>query len=383
MTRKLEDLKYKIRNLNYRGRPLFGRDSDPQNTSEFIALTGTLLFWFAAFLFFIFAKPFGKKQEFKTVQIVLASTPTAKTEKKDSAAASAAAQKAQSSEKKIEKQEVKTVKEQAAPKAERETASQNRKIADTSKKAASKPAEKTAAKTQTAPAENKKPAAPAKDEPFVPQAPDMTDGVDFFANTKKTSTPNWEKVQFADDTSDDNSVTTNQLHKVETASSMSHEVAAKAASDGSGVTSSAQSDNIGEVNTVGSETSKALEGIKAVESGSAGQFKTNVKDSNGNGSAVSVTDGFGHSGRYIISSEPIDISDKNAETITSNLTFEITFKIQPSGVVLKSDIEFESKANVILTNAVIDEIKTIIAGWTFSSASNISIAKFSLAIQRK
>lgn len=364
-----ENLWTKIQKIQYKGTPVFGRDSKPQNTSEFVALTGTVLFWLLLFLFFIFARPFAKKPEYKTVQIVLSSTPVAKTDKKESAASSAAAQKAQSTEKKIEKHDVKTVKEQAEPKAEREAASQNRKIADTPKKPASKPAEK--------------PAAPAKDEPFVPQAPDMTDGVDFFANTKKISTPTWENVQFADDTSDDNSVTTNQLHKVETASSMSHEVAAKAASDGTGVTSSAQSDNIGEVNTVGSETSKALEGIKAVKSGSAGQFTTNVKDSNGNGAAVSVTDGFGHSGRYIISSEPIDISEKNAESITSNLTFEITFKIQPSGVVLKSDIEFESKANVILTNAVIDEIKTIIARWTFSSASNISIAKFSLAIQRK
>lgn len=375
MTRKLEDLKYKIRNLNYRGRPLFGRDSDPQNTSEFVALAGTLLFWLLAFIFFLFARPFEKKQEFKTVQIVLSSTPVAKTEKKESASSSAAAQKAQSIEKKIEKQDVKTVKENPA-----HAKSKNEKIV--SDKPAAKNPPKNVDKAVAKSSESKTSKDSANNAAPVELSKSVEELMAEQMNAQKKTTQdfNWNAFEDSDDVS---SASENQSRKVETASSMSHEVAAKATSDGTGVTSSAQSDNIGEVNTVGAETSKVLEGIKAVESGSAGQFKTNVKDSNGNGSAVSVSDGFGHSGRYIISSEPIDISDKNAETITSNLTFEITFKIQPSGVVLKSDIEFESKANVILTNAVIDEIKTIIARWTFSSASNISIAKFSLAIQRK
>lgn len=371
-----ENLWTKIQKIQYKGTPVFGRDSKPQNTSEFVALTGTVLFWLLLFLFLIFARPFAKKPEYKTVQIVLSSTPVAKTDKKESAASSAAAQKAQTTEKKIEKQDVKTVKEQAAPKAEREAASQNRKIADTSKKAASKPAEKPAAKTQAAPAKTPAPAAP------VEYAKSVEDLMAEQMNRQKTTAQDFNWDAFAD-SDDGNSASENQSTKVGNKSTIEN-VAGKTSNESDkGLTSAAESDNHAVINTVGSETSKALEGIKAVKSGSAGQFTTNVKDSNGNGAAVSVTDGFGHSGRYIISSEPIDISEKNAESITSNLTFEITFKIQPSGVVLKSDIEFESKANVILTNAVIDEIKTIIARWTFSSASNISIAKFSLAIQRR
>lgn len=380
-----ENLWTKIQKIQYKGTPVFGRDSKPQNTSEFVALTGTVLFWLLLFLFLIFARPFAKKPEYKTVQIVLSSTSVAKTEKKESAASSAAAQKAQSTEKKIEKQDVKTVKEQAAPKAEREAASQNRKIADTPKKAASKPAEKPAAKTQAAPAENKKAAAPAKTP--APAAPvEYAKSVEELMaeqmNRQKNTTQDFNWDAFAD-SDDGSSASENQSTKVGNKSTIENVAGKTSNGSDKGLTSAAESDNHAVINTVGSETSKALEGIKAVKSGSAGQFTTNVKDSNGNGAAVSVTDGFGHSGRYIISSEPIDISEKNAESITSNLTFEITFKIQPSGVVLKSDIEFESKANVILTNAVIDEIKTIIARWTFSSASNISIAKFSLAIQRK
>lgn len=377
-----ENLWTKIQKIQYKGTPVFGRDSNPQNTSEFVAIAGTVLFWLLVLLFFIFAKPFAKKPEFKTVQIVLSSTPVAKTEKKESAASSAAAQKAQSTEKKIEKQDLKTVKEEAAAsktKTENKPKTETQKITETPKKAPEKPA----AKSQPKPSEPKKTAAPAKDEPFVPQALDMTDGVDFFANAKKvadSSNADWTKMF---DSDNDAAPSTNQPTKVENKSSM-EDVAGKI-SNGSdtGLSSSVQSDNYDEVNTVGSETSKSLEGIKSVKPGIAGEFSTNIKDINGNGSAVSVSDGFGHSGRSIISSEPINISEKNAETITSNLTFEITFKIQPSGVVAKSDIEFESKANIILTDAVIDEIKTIIARWTFSSASNISVAKFSLTIQRR
>lgn len=352
-----ENLWTKIQKIQYKGTPVFGRDSNPQNTSEFVAIAGTVLFWLLVLLFFIFAKPFAKKPEFKTVQIVLSSTPVAKTEKKESAASSAAAQKAQSTEKKIEKQDLKTVKEEAA-------------------------ASKT--KTENKPASKQKQNPVKQPEPTFEQ--EYYDPMDAFNNQL-----NQQRIKdygdydpFAnknDDAIDDSS---SQPRKVENSqNSFSGSSGNISDEENTGINSSVQSDNYGEVNTVGSETSKSLEGIKSVKPGIAGEFSTNIKDINGNGSAVSVSDGFGHSGRSIISSEPINISEKNAETITSNLTFEITFKIQPSGVVAKSDIEFESKANIILTDAVIDEIKTIIARWTFSSASNISVAKFSLTIQRR
>ena len=156
-----ENLWTKIQKIQYKGTPVFGRDSNPQNTSEFVAITGTVLFWLIVLLFFIFAKPFAKKPEFKTVQIVLSSTPVAKTEKKESTASSAAAKKAESTEKKIEKQDLKTVKEEAAaskPKTENKPKTETQKIAETPKKAPEKPANKSPSK----PAESKKAAAPAK-----------------------------------------------------------------------------------------------------------------------------------------------------------------------------------------------------------------------------
>ncbi|MCR5252880.1 MAG: hypothetical protein K6C98_04100 [Treponema sp.] len=348
----MTDLRTKLQNLQYKGTPVFGRDSNPQNTSEFVAIAGTVFFWLIVFLFLLIAKPFNKKNDFKPVQIVLSSTPVAKTEKKESSAAAAApAQKAQSTEKKTDTNQIKQVTEKA--------------VAD-------KP------KTESKPTQKQQQPEPTFEQNYL-------DPMEAFNNQLSKNKPkdygNYDP--FANMNDNNVEATSSQTYRVETASTSSGSAGNTSSADSSGGSSIVQSDNHGVVNTVGSDTSRALHGIASIQEGSAGQFSTNVKDTDGTGSAVSKTEGFGHSGRSIISAAPINISEKNAETITSNLTFEITFKIQPSGVVSKSEIEFESKANVILTNAVIDEIKTIIAKWTFSPASNISVAKFSLTIQRK
>ena len=366
-----ENLWTKIQKIQYKGTPLFGRDSNPQNTSEFVALAGTVLFWLLVFLFLIFARPFAKKPEYKTVQIVLSSTPVAKNDKRESAASSAAAQKAQSTEKKTEANQIKQVTENAAaskPKVEPKP---------TPKKSADKPA----AKAQTKPAETKqtspaKTPAPAAPVEYAKSVEDLM--AEQMSTPKKTASDfNWD--DFSD--SSDDAPSAAQPARVEQASTTGG-TSGKAAQKDSGATS-VQSNNEGVVDTVGAETSNALKGIASVKPGSAGQFSTNVADTDGKGAAVTSSEGFGHSGRYLVNSEPINISDKNAQTITSDLTFEITFKIQPAGTVSKSDIEFESKANIILTDAVCDEIKSIISRWTFSRANNVSVAKFSLTIKRR
>ena len=378
----MTDLRTKIQNIQYKGTPVFGRDSNPQNTSEFVALAGTVLFWLIVFLFFIFARPFAKKPEYKTVQIVLSSTPVAKNDKRESAASSAAAQKAQSTEKKTEANQIKQVTENVAaskPKVEPKPAqkTETKKITETQKKSADKPA----AKTQTKPAETKqtspaKTPAPAAPVEYAKSVEDLM--AEQMSTPKKTvSDFNWDDFS---DSSDDTPFAA-QPARVEQASTTGG-TSGKAAQKDSGATS-VQSNNEGVVDTVGAETSNALKGIASVKPGSAGQFSTNVADTDGKGAAVTSSEGFGHSGRYLVNSEPINISDKNAQTITSDLTFEITFKIQPAGTVSKSDIEFESKANIILTDAVCDEIKSIISRWTFSRANNVSVAKFSLTIKRR
>lgn len=379
-----ENLWTKIQKIQYKGTPVFGRDSKPQNTSEFVALTGTVLFWLLLFLFLIFARPFAKKPEYKTVQIVLSSTPVAKTEKKESAASSAAAQKAQSTEKKIEKQDVKTVKEQAAPKAEREAASQNRKIADTPKKAASKPAEKPAAKTQAAPAENKKAAAPAKTP--APAAPvEYAKSVEELMaeqmNRQKTTAQDFNWDAFAD-SDDGSSASDNQPQKVAAASTTGGSAAKLSQAGDSGLVSNVEKD--GSVSeTASSNTTGKLSGVRNAKfignAGTSHSSELTAGISNGSGkNQFAMTDG---SSRGLLEpSDPrIDLSEQAAGLIDSTINVTIFIEVQPSGNV--SSVDFQPSS--IVPPLVQSEIRAQLVGkWRFERADYSSMGKFQYTIKK-
>ena len=379
-----ENLWTKIQKIQYKGTPVFGRDSKPQNTSEFVALTGTVLFWLLLFLFLIFARPFAKKPEYKTVQIVLSSTPVAKTEKNESAASSAAAQKAQSTEKKIEKQDVKTVKEQAAPKAEREAASQNRKIADTPKKAASKPAEKTAAKTQAAPAENKKAAALAKTPaPAAPveYAKSVEDLMAEQMNRQKTTAQDFNWDAFAD-SDDGSSASDNQPQKVAAASTTGGSAAKLSQAGDSGLVSNVEKD--GSVSeTASSNTTGKLSGVRNAKfignAGTSHSSELTAGISNGNGkNQFAMTDG---SSRGLLEpSDPrIDLSEQAAGLIDSTINVTIFIEVQPSGNV--SSVDFQPSS--IVPPLVQSEIRAQLVGkWRFERADYSSMGKFQYTIKK-
>lgn len=372
MTRKLEDLKYKIRNLNYRGRPLFGRDSDPQNTSEFVALAGTLLFWLLAFIFFLFARPFEKKQEFKTVQIVLSSTPVAKAEKKESASSSAAAQKAQSIEKKIEKQDVKTVKENPAP-----AKSKNEKIV--SDKPAAKNPPKNVDKAHNKVTETQRTA--PQDTPFVSQARDMTDESSFFRDIPEKSPVKFNDGLFSSD--DEAEPASYQPQKVTAASSAGGTAAEASASRESGLVSTEEKDgSISE--TASSSTTGALSGVRNAKkfvgnAGSSHSSELSARVSGGNGkSQIAMTDG---SSRGLLEpSEPrIDLSEEAANLIDSTINVTIFIEVQPSGNITSVDFSPAS----ILPALVQNEIRSQIAGkWRFERADYSSMGKFQYTIKK-
>lgn len=375
-----ENLWTKIQKIQYKGTPVFGRDSKPQNTSEFVALTGTVLFWLLLFLFLIFARPFAKKPEYKTVQIVLSSTPVAKTEKKESAASSAAAQKAQSTEKKIEKQDVKTVKEQAAPKAEREAASQNRKIADTPKKTASKPA----AKTQAAPAENKKAAAPAKTPaPAAPveYAKSVEDLMAEQMNRQKTTAQDFNWDAFAD-SDDGSSASDNQPQKVAAASTTGGSAAKLSQAGDSGLVSNVEKD--GSVSeTASSNTTGKLSGVRNAKfignAGTSHSSELTAGISNGSGkNQFAMTDG---SSRGLLEpSDPrIDLSEQAAGLIDSTINVTIFIEVQPSGNV--SSVDFQPSS--IVPPLVQSEIRAQLVGkWRFERADYSSMGKFQYTIKK-
>ena len=374
MSSNIEDLKNKIKNLQYKGRPVFGRDSNPQNTSEFVALAGTVFFWLIVFLFLLIAKPFNKKNDFKPVQIVLSSTPVAKTEKKDSAAAAAApAPQAASSEKQIKKSE--QVKEAPAP----APAKKEQKIAETPKKAAEKPA----AKTPSKPAETKKSTVPAKTP--APAAPvEYAKSVEELMaeqmSAKSTSAKSFNWDDF-DDSSDDSPLTTSQPQKVAASSSVSG-ASGKANTASSGVTSLQEKD--GSVNqTASSSTTGALKGIKnATYKGSAGTSHTSeltASVSNGSGhNQFAMSDG---SSRGLIEpADPkIDLSEAAANQVDTTINVSIFIEVQPSGNVTSVDFNPSS----IVPPLAQQEIRSQIIGkWRFERADFTSMGKFLYTIKR-
>ena len=378
-----ENLWTKIQKIQYKGTPVFGRDSNPQNTSEFVAIAGTVLFWLIVLLFFIFAKPFAKKPEFKTVQIVLSSTPVAKTEKKESAASSAAAKKAESTEKKIEKQDLKTVKAEAAAsktKTENKPKTETPKIADTPKKAPEKPANKAPSK----PAESKKAAAPAKTP--APAAPveyarsveDLM--AEQMSTTKKSASDfNWDAFSDSDDGA---SSSVSQPQKVAAASTTGGSAAKVSQSTDTGVVSQTERD--GSVSeTASSNTTGKLSGVRNAKfignAGTSHSSELTAGVSNGSGkNQFAMTDG---SSRGLLEpADPrIDLSEQAASLIDSTINVTIFIEVQPSGNVTSVDFNPSS----IVPPLVQSEIRAQLVGkWRFERADYSSMGKFQYTIKK-
>ena len=368
----MTDLRTKLQNLQYKGTPVFGRDSNPQNTSEFVALAGTVLFWLIVFLFLLIAKPFNKKNDFKPVQIVLSSTPVAKTEKKESSAAAAAAPapKAASSEKQIKKTE--QVKEAPAPAPAKST----QKIAETPKKSAEKaPVKPAETKKATAPAKTQAPSAP------VEYAKSVEDLMAEQMSSKSSSSKsfNWDAF---DDSSDDTSTSTSQPQKVENNESFFEGVGGKANATSAGVASIKEKD--GSINeTASTSTTGALKGIRnATYKGSAGTSHTSEL-------TASVTNGSGHnqfamtdgSSRGLIEpKEPrIDLSEAAANQIDSTINVAIFIEVQPSGNVTSVDF---SPSSIVPALAQKEIRAQIVGKWRFERADFTSMGKFQYTIKK-
>ena len=104
--------------INYKGTPIIGEDSNPQHTSEFFAIAGTVLFWIIFSIFSVVIKPQPEKPKYKEVQIVLSSTPVVQKTEEAPAPAEAASESAASSESIVEQVVETPVVETPAPKVE-------------------------------------------------------------------------------------------------------------------------------------------------------------------------------------------------------------------------------------------------------------------------
>ncbi len=341
--------------INYRGTPLFGEGSSVSHTSEFFAISGTLLFWLLFLIFSLVIKPQPKKQ-YKEVQIVLSSTPVVQKTEESPAPAEAASASAAASEPVVSE----TV-EPPAPK--------NEPVQKTVEKPAAKPVEKKTLK-----------AAKPKEVP-VTYAVDPMEAFENQTKQQPKKAVDWDAM-FDDDTeeSSDSAQAKTVQNNVPAFSGSAGEAAK---SENTKVTSSSTSNNKNSQN-VSSDTSSALQNIKSStfhgNAVNGVQSETNANAKTSGSGRVEMEMSNGRSRALINPASPvITLSPAAAATIDTSKTVSISFKVLGPGNVTDISITPES----ILTSIVREEIKNQISQWLFEAADYTATASFEYKIIKK
>ena len=378
--------------INYKGTPLLGEDSNPQHTSEFFAIAGTVLFWLLFSIFSFVIKPQPDKPKYKEVQIVLSSTPVVQKTEEAPAPAEAASASAASSESVVEQ-----VVETPAPKVEpapvvKETPSAPKTVekkVETPKPKSQPKTEpkKEAPKTQTQ--KTQTPAPAKKTEPVEPvsYAVDMSGGIDFNSQTNKKPK---KEVDWDAMFGDDEPATTQTTNQVKTVTNkepaFSGTAGTKAADSTEKLTSSSTSNSNSKSQNASSSTSSALEGIKNssfkgnAENGI--QSQTNVKTKTSGSGKVEMEMSNGRSRALISPAKPvINLSAQAAATIDSSITVTIKFRVVEAGNVPRAEISITPEST--LHQLVRDEIRNQISTWRFEPADYAATATFEYKIVKQ
>lgn len=358
----------------FRGRPIFGKDSNPQNTSNFFGLAGTVIFWFLFLIVSLFIKAPQKKPKFKEVQIVLSSTPVQKKSAESPAPAAPAAAPAQKAD---ASKEIKA--EQAPAKA----AAQPKKVEQP----------KTTAKPKTQPAASKpaepKKSATAKKTPAPAPVVEQTYAVDpmeaFNQQVSKKPKQEFDWSMFDDEPAETSSTSqTRTVQPVENSFSGSAGTAASSTANQRQTSTSSKSS--ASQNAVSTSTSSALGKISdTTYTGRAVagiQSESSVKTAASGSGKVMMEMADGSQRALLEPSQPvINLSEKAAATIDGSKKVTITFTVVKSGNVPYGEIEVTPAS--ILSQAVKDEIFLQISKWRFEAADYSSTAKFEYRIVKK
>ena len=379
--------------INYKGTPVLGEDSNPQHTSEFFAIAGTVLFWLIFTIFSFAIKPQPKKPEYKEVQIVLSSTPVVQKTEEAPAPAEAAAASAASSESVVEQVVETPVVETPAPKVEPAPVKETppapkpveKKVETPKPKAQPKPEpKKEAPKTQT---QKTQTPAPAKKTEPVEQIEYAVDPMEAFAqqtNKKPKKEVDWDAM-FADDepaetqaASQTKTVTSKEPAFSGTAGTSSTTATEKVTSSTTSSTSKSQS--------ASSSTSKSLEGIKNSSfKGNAAngvQSETSVKAAQSGSGKVVMEMSNGRSRALLDPAKPvINLSAQAAATIDSSITVTIKFRVVEAGNVPRAEITITPEST--LHQLVRDEIRNQISTWRFEPDDLAATATFEYKIVKQ
>ena len=397
--------------MRFKKIPLFGKDSSPQNTSNILALIGTLAFWLIFFIFMIVIKPKPQKPKFKEIQIVLPQNfstqkNTAKKEEKSEN------QKEPSKMQETQKNEVieKPVQNEVPQIETSQVTETVTKVPETKNAVPNKTEPKTVQKTQaeSKPAKQKAPEnTTPKTAPITESKPvQKTESVqnaepveyaksveelmaEQMNSKKKTNDFNWD--MFEDDMNEDNQdnvYTQFQNNSVETQkSTFSGEAGVAAEQNVSSIKSeTVQKEKNASTQKTSSSTANALAKISntsfkgKVENGIIGQ--TEVQTETNQDGHVKLKMSNGNTRALLEPLQPvINLSQNAAATIDGSRTVKIRFKVVESGNVPQNEIQITPAS--ILTEIVKSEIIEQISRWRFEAANYIAFAEFDYKIVKQ
>ena len=348
--------------INYRGTPLFGEGSSVSHTSEFFAISGTVLFWLIFMIFAFVIKPQPEKPKYKEVQIVLSSTPVVQKTEESPAPAEAAAASEPAFAKSVE-----------TPVPEATSAPVQKTVEAPKTDVQTKQQPKQTTRKETASTQQ-------KTEPVLYKSVDDQIAEQFKTKSLSDKMKDFDSM-FADES--DDMQEDNQVKTVQNTEPVMYGSAGELTGKNVEVIKSQSSDNI-QNQTASAETSRSLKKVTDAKFKSNG-FLTNQMvsapkaDTSGVGkSEINWSNG---SSRALIkpASNDIYLSKEAQATIDVSKTVSISFKVLAGGNVTEIKITPESILSAIVRN----EIKTQIAQWLFETADYTAVATFECNIIKR
>lgn len=357
----------------FKGTPLFGQDSSPQNTSNILALIGTALLWLTFLICAIFIKPSVKKPKYKEVQIVLSSTSVKEKVKESSAPAQAASEP------------LPAYSETPVAPANEESTFPVQKSSAPAKTEPAKTQDSKPSKTQLTKPMEKKVAAPspAPTEPTIYKSVEELMAEQMAA--KKSSSSDYDQwAAMEDDFKENTNETSNTQNTIvnNTTPAFEGTAAQTVAKDEPETSSSSSSTEKKQIASSG--TIKALNSIKSqtYAGGNAAngiEAETNVKTTNSGSGKVEMVMSNGSSRALLEPSKPvINLSDAASMTIDGSRKVVIQFRVVESGNVPRAEILITPAS--ILSELVRNEIKDQVSKWRFEAADDPATAEFEYKI---
>ena len=362
--------------------PLFGQDSSPHQTSMFLSAIITLIGWIIFCVLSLVIKIKPQTPQYKEVQIVLSSTPTADPEPVEATESAASEDLAVVEESPAVVEPVETTTPELPNPVETPVA-EAKVEAPKETPAPAKP--QTQPKTQTQPAKTTTPAPKTTDPSKTVDFDNMTYATDYsdfsFNNSSASSNKTWDESKFSNDSSSTSSDNT-QPKKVNVKSDFEGNQGTATNSPNNPVRSSDNKTQKNNTTSTLSDTdlNKIRNAVVAKGSGKNGiETSLSANTSSSDSKTITMSDG---STRKIIKSSPINLSEEASKTIDFNeMKLKITFRVLTNGNVLPSSIKIDKA--IFLDDIVVQEINNQIKLWILAPADSEAIAIFELTIKKQ